>query len=55
VDADNAPMSIYTTSEAYARRRNPYTFYSQLRRAYFCGTIKPHSQRALERLLASAR
>jgi len=28
VDTNNNPMGVYVTNELYARRRNPYTFYT---------------------------
>jgi competence protein ComEC len=55
IDTNACPMSVYVTNGAYAQERNPDTFYSEVHQAYFCGTIKPHSQIAFEKLLASSR
>ena len=46
VDAAADAMKLYVTHEPFARTLNPYTFYSEEFRAYFCGSIQRQSSAA---------
>lgn len=39
VDTDTKPMTLYVTNENYAKKLNENTLYSEVYRAYYCGTF----------------